>query len=289
MLTGSGLIYATYCHHIWSVLVRTVSVKEVAAALGVTPRAIIYKLEKGDLKGVRTPNPYGVNEWRIYPNKEIVEKLKAVSGSKGQASGQELNFEPGEVVDAVTTESVPAVTTESLPAVPAESVDAAITESAPELAKEKDTDSDIIWMREGATSAEVPGAFRAMIQECVRPLVERLEVQAQALSEKDRIIEEQSRQLRLLPDYEKMQRDVELKAYEAEALKKQLAAIEEEKQRIEQERVSAEEAASEANSKLQSTEALKAEIQEQLQGMRKELERVKQPFWKRWFSTQEGS
>jgi hypothetical protein len=41
-------------------------------------------LEKGDLKGTRSPNPYGVNEWRIYPNKEILEKLKAGNGSQGQ-------------------------------------------------------------------------------------------------------------------------------------------------------------------------------------------------------------
>lgn len=258
MLSESGSVYAIHCHRIWSVLVKTVSVKEVAAALGVTPRAIIYKLEKGDLKGVRSPNPYGVNEWRIFPNKEISEKLKAVSGSQGQSGAAELNFDPGDVVDAVTTE--PTV-----------------------------EDADEEASSEGQANGEVPEAFRIMVQACVQPLVERLEVQAQSLAEKDRIIEEQSRQLRLLPDFEKVQREAELKAYEAEALKKQLAAVEEEKQRIEQERLGAEQAASEANAKLQSTEALKAEIQEQLQGLRKELEKVKEPWWKRWFSTQEGS
>jgi len=238
--------------------VRTVSVKEVAAALGVTTRAVIYRLEKGDLKGVRSPNPYGVQEWRIYPNKEVLEKLKAPGGSLPQASPQELNFEPADVVDAVTTEAGPE-----------------------EVVDEGSMDS--------GTSGGMPEAFRAMVQECVRPLVERLEVQALALSEKDKIIEEQSRQLRLLPDFEKLQRETELKTYESEALKKQLLAVEEEKQRIEQERLDAEEAATEAQSKLQSTEALKAEIQEQLQWLRSELDRVKQPWWKRWFSAQDGT
>lgn len=77
---------------------RTISVREAAAALGITPRAVTYRLEKGQLKGVLNKNEFGVPEWRIYPNKEI---------SKGLASADsgDINFEPSNVVDAEPIES----------------------------------------------------------------------------------------------------------------------------------------------------------------------------------------
>lgn len=93
-----------------------------------------------------------------------------------------------------------------------------------------------------------PGAmdFQLIVEQCVRPLVEEVKVKAQALAlaEKDRIIEDQSRQLRLLPDFQKRAEDekaraeeerkaAELRALEIEALNKQLAAREAEKEQLE--------------------------------------------------------
>lgn len=172
---------------------RTISVKEAASALGITPRAVTYRLEKGQLKGSLTKNDFGVPEWRIYPNKEI---LKGISENSQTVSG-EISFEPNDVVEAETVES---------------------TERIEEPQSEQRT-----------YNAE----FQTIVEQCVRPLVEEVKAQALALAEKDRMLEEQGRQLRLLPDLRKQadeeSKAAELRALEVEALKKQIEAIEAEK------------------------------------------------------------
>jgi hypothetical protein len=225
---------------------RTISVKEAASALGITPRAVTYRLDKGQLKGTLSKNDFGVPEWRIYPNKEILKGL----GDATSVETSSISFEPGDVVEAETIE-------------PAQ--------------KPEGNDSD-----EQRTTYTAD--FQTIVEQCVRPLVEEVKAQALALAERDRIIEEQGRQLRLLPDLQKQaeeeRRAADLRALEVTALRKQIDALGLEKEQ-------AEEAANQARSKLQSTEALKAEIQEQLQGMRSELEKVKQPWWKKWLSLQD--
>ena len=78
---------------------RTISVKEAAQALGLSNRAVIYRLEKGDLKGQQHPNPYGVKEWRIYPTREIAQKLKIK-----ETKSPEIDFAPQE--DTIEAETV---------------------------------------------------------------------------------------------------------------------------------------------------------------------------------------
>ncbi len=122
-----------------------------------------------------------------------------------------------------------------------------------------------------------PGAadFQMIVEQCVRPLVEEVKAQALALAEKDRIIEDQSRQLRLLPDFQKRAEDekaraeeerkaAELRALEIEALNKQVAAMEEEKQLLE---AKAGEAAS---------------LAEDLQSLKSKVDELQKPWWKKW-------
>lgn len=172
---------------------RTISVKEAAAALGVTPRAVIYRIEKGDLKGVQTPNPYGVKEWRIYPTKEIAQKLRLGTDSQ---QIEEMNFQP-DPVDAIDAETVGV---ESLP--------------------EPDKGASIDLERE---------RFRIMAEEMIRPLV-------QTIREQERVIEDQGRQLKLLPDLQKRAEEerkaAELKELELVALNKQIAALQEEMSKV---------------------------------------------------------
>lgn len=80
---------------------RTISVKEAAAALGITPRAVTYRLEKGSLKGSLNKNEFGVPEWRIYPNKEILSGLNTQS----DVVNSPINFEPTDVVEAESVDS----------------------------------------------------------------------------------------------------------------------------------------------------------------------------------------
>lgn len=217
---------------------RTISVKEAAAALGITPRAVTYRLEKGQLKGTLGKNEFGVPEWRIYPNKEI---LTGINKSSEEAVNSQINFEPDDVIEAESVES---------PEAPAGE------ESEPRFSNE----------------------FQAIVEECVRPLVDEVKAQALALAEKDRIIEEQNRQLRLLPDLQKRAQEerehaenerkaAELRALEIEALNKQIAAMEEDKRELE-------EKASQANALVQDIETLKATV-----------EKLQAPWWKKWFSS----
>ncbi len=222
------------------VVSRTISVKEAAAALGITPRAVTYRLEKQQLKGTLSKNEFGVPEWRIYPNKEILAGLN----NQTDVANSPINFEPTDVVEA-------------------ESVD------SPE-------DSTAGPENEQRFSNE----FQAIVEQCVRPLVDEVKAQALALAEKDRIIEEQSRQLRLLPDFQRQAEEerqraeeerkaAELRALEIEALNKQVAAIEEQKRELE-------EKANQANVLVSDLETLKATV-----------EKLQTPWWKKWFLPQE--
>lgn len=194
---------------------KTISVKEAAAALGVSPRAIQYKLQNGDLKGTRAKNQYGVAEWRVWPNKEIAEKLSLKAGEKAEPASEAMNCSP---TDAETVEA----------------------EEVSYQGIEEDLEEPATWRQVEIERLEV------MADKLVKPLAERIEAQAVALHEQEKVIEDQNRQLRLLPDLQKRAEDErkasELRALENEALKKQIAALTE------------------------------------------KLEKLEKPWWKKWFS-----
>jgi len=207
--------------------VKTISVKEAAEALGVSPRAVQYKLQNGDLKGTRNKNQYGVAEWRVWPTKDISEALTKKQGDKLQPATDALSFEPNDVIDAVSVEG----------------------SAAPDISS-------------GSEQGPVTSEFQAIVEQCVRPLIEEVKTQALALAERDRIIEDQGRQLRLLPDLqkkaEKERQAAEVKTLETIALQKQIELLQ---------------AAKEAENQV-----LKAE----LEALKSEVERLTIPWWKRF-------
>lgn len=73
-------------------------------------------------------------------------------------------------------------------------------------------------------------ALSSVLDECMRPLLEKIEEQAQRLVEKDLEIKKISMQLKLLPDLEKQlsssDEEMKLKHFENHTLKKQLALVE---------------------------------------------------------------
>ncbi len=228
---------------------KTISVKEAAEALGVSPRAVQYKLQNGDLKGTRTKNQYGVAEWRVWPNKEISEALSQKQGRKSDGSADAINFSPSE------SETV-------------EAEEVAYNEG------EEVFDEPANWRQVEIERLEL------MAEKLVKPLAERIEAQAVALREQENIIEDQKRQLRLLPDLQKRAEEeralaeqerkaAELRALEIEALNKQLIAIEEQKRELE-------EKANQANVLAQDMETLRATV-----------EKLQTPWWKKWFLPQE--
>ncbi|MBL8084208.1 MAG: hypothetical protein JNN26_16425, partial [Candidatus Obscuribacter sp.] len=77
---------------------KNVTVREVAQALGLTKRAIMYRLEDGRLKGVRVKNENGQTEWRVYPTKEIIEALNKLAAAN--PTTEAVTPEVDDIVDA---------------------------------------------------------------------------------------------------------------------------------------------------------------------------------------------
>lgn len=213
---------------------KPISCKEAALALGVTARTIQNKLKNGDLKGLKQTNKYGTEEWRVWPTKEITEGLKKLAGTPAEA----LDFTPD--------------STETVDAEEVSLDDVEETLEAPESWRE--TERQRIEML-----AEV----------LIKPLTERLEAQGVALREQERVIEDQQRQLRLLPDLQKQAESshetAEMKALENEALKKQIAALDEE--RLQKE------------AKLEQMQSLETQVTT----LRQQIEDLQKPWWKKLF------
>ncbi len=237
---------------------RTVSVKEAARALGIGDRAVISRLHSGTLNGVQKPNPYGVNEWRIYPTKEISQNLKlkdtdgedeAIDGAKDKAgvSSQQIDFGPlEEAIDAET------------------------------VFEEKSEEE----MRRDWIEAE-RDRMRVIAEEMMKPLTEQIKARDEALKEKEAQLQaanwrlgytegklqDQQEQIKLLPDFQARAEKAEL--LEAEAAAAKLRTEELEKALADAERLAKEE-----------IEALKTEKETLTQT----VSELKKPWYKKWFS-----
>jgi hypothetical protein len=233
---------------------RTISVKEAAQALGLSNRAVIYRLQSGDLRGHQSPNPYGVNEWRIYPTKEIAQKLRL----KDNNETPEVDFSPHE--DTIDVETV------------GEEVN--------------DASAQQVWIESERKH------MRLIAEEMMKPLLD-------TIRDQERLIEEQSRKIKLLPDFEKQaeteHKAAEIKALEAEALRKQIAAMQLEREeaelakakietlekQLEEHRVAAE---AELERLKQEKEAQIKVAEEQVFNLSQTLQELKQPWWKKLFA-----
>jgi hypothetical protein len=170
---------------------RTLSVKEVAGALGMTPRGVIQRLNKGQLKGTRKSNQFGVQEWAVYATKEIVQALEIKKSGGQYVAPEQSNFAPDEA-EAIEAEEI-------------------------SYGEGENPDGPTNWREIELERLEL------MAEKLVKPLTERLEAQAVELREREKEIEEQRRQLRLLPDVQKQAEEerkaAEIKALEVAALK----------------------------------------------------------------------
>ncbi len=139
--------------------------------------------------------------------------------------------------------------------------------------------------------------LRVLAEEMMKPLVETIRSQEQQL-------QEQGRQLKLLPDFQKQAEDerkaAHLKAVEAAALEKQIEALKAEKE--ESDRAKEQVAALEQSLKEQERvkneeiEALKAEkeaqlkaVEEQLSNLSQTVHDLKKPWWQKLFGSDQGS
>lgn len=217
---------------------KTLSVKQVAEYLGINPRTVLKRLSNGQLKGTRRTNKFGVEEWWVYPNKEIRQALES-SGQTDLLSGEDV-ISDAEVVDSYTENFSPeeAENNESFDASPQDV--RSTTQSA----------ADELWNN-------IIGKF-----------VTELKERDQLIGEMRVEMAEKDRQLRLLPDLqkqaEKERQEAEMKSLEAEALKKQISALQDEvEQRIPRE----------VEKQLQDEKAAK---ESELANIKTELERERQ-------------
>ena len=174
---------------------RTLTVKETAQALGVSVRTVQHRLSTGELKGKRTPNQYGVSEWRVWPNKEIMERL-----SPGK-NFEELDFSaPPEEFQGGDSSAV----------IDAEAVDP------------------------GSDDSDEP-PLRTLVRELTQQFAEQLSREKSIVAQLQKDLEEKDRQLKLLPDFQKQAEDrrkeAELKELESIALRKQVEALKSEEER----------------------------------------------------------
>ncbi len=172
---------------------KNVTVREVAQALGLTKRAIMYRLEDGRLKGVRVKNDNGQTEWRVYPTKEIIDALNKLAAAN--PTTEAVTPEVDDIVDADV-----------------------------ELEDDPETLHNVQEWEERQKAQ-----MKAMAEEFMRPLLERFDAQSRALANKEREIEELK--IKLLPDLQKRAEEerkvAEAKELEVIALQKQLDAVRE--------------------------------------------------------------
>lgn len=252
---------------------KTLSVKQVAECLGVSSRAVLKRLSNGQLKGTRRKNKYGVEEWWIYPNKEIRESLESAGKTDLLSSADSIS--DAEVIEAFQEDF------------------------SPDEPEEFDASPNNVRATTAAAAEEL---WNNIISKFLGELKER----DQLIGEMRNEIGEKDRQLRLLPDLQKQAESERLaaenKALEIEALKKQISAMEEKQgETIEQERRIAEEAKLKAADSSKQAEELAAEmaliksqkeaetkaIQEQLAALTAQLQELKQPklsWWQKWFA-----
>ena len=71
---------------------KTISVQEAADALGVSTGAIQIKLQRGELKGMRTKTLAGTNEWRVFLSQKSAEYAFALQN-------QSISFSERDIID----------------------------------------------------------------------------------------------------------------------------------------------------------------------------------------------
>lgn len=222
---------------------KTISVSEAAQALGISAKRILYRRAKGRLQGILVKNERGIDEFRIYPTREIMEGLRKINSPiastiddsdviDDQALGENENFDSTFGADDI-------VETELSPLGSDWSETARATTSAI---------SDELW------------------NNIIFRFVMKLEEKDQLIGEMRFELQDKERQLKLLPDFQK-EADERIKETEMKA-QESIEALRAENEKLKQE-------AEEASANAVKVELLEKEIEQ--------LRQPKTSFWKRLF------
>jgi len=258
---------------------RLLTLKEAADALGMDEKSVQAQLVAGQLKGEKK-SAWLQDKWFVYKG-EVDERLsKKESDSKPAGKSQSSAKQLPSSEQAISVD-----------------LKALMGPKRGSAASKSDSEDEVrLWL---ATERE---RLKLIVEQVMQPLVEKIASQAQLLAEKDRIIDEQAKQLKLLPDL------VEKQALEARAqketemseLKVRIASLKEQNEQGEIAKVKVVELEStlkelkrlEAESKESSEkkyEQLKQERERQVKEMKDELselsdqlEFARRPWWKKF-------
>jgi hypothetical protein len=229
------------------------SVREAASALGIDERTVREKLSSQQWKGEK--RLVGMKEkWFMYRG-ELERQLDRLKISKPQ--------------ERVSTQGMDTVfeTDQFEP----QTIDAQMVDVGQNI---------------GVTAA-ANIAIDDLLLKLAQQFSKQLHAEKEVIFTLQRELADKDRQLRLLPDIQKRaeedRKSAELKALESEALRKQIAALAEEKSRAEQ-ILKAETERLEAEKETEVT-SVRAEIAR----ITEELSRLKQPWWKKMFGAGENA
>ncbi|MGH9549113.1 MAG: hypothetical protein ACRD3W_07060, partial [Terriglobales bacterium] len=228
--------------------------------------AIHKRLATGALKGTRKENKFGVEEWWVYPNKEIrsaleragrIDILESTTNHAGVASEAEIDdVEPVEI--SGTPEDLDALDEQ-------QQTDPAFRQNmAGQLAED-------LWSK------------------LIAKFLGKIEEKDQLIGEMRTELAEKDRQLKLLPDIEKRaqedRKSAELKELETIALRKQIEAM----HQAEVDAKAAQERLREVEQRLVEVEKERdreqSGAQERLKELSEKLEASRKPWWKKIFGT----
>jgi hypothetical protein len=257
---------------------QLLTLKEAAAALGIDEKSVLVA---GQLKGEKK-SEWLQDKWYVY--KGAVDDLvsqqkrdKTDSPPTQTGSNPKTVPEQSQTFDLRSIRQGVSIETEGVRAIAHKS-------TIPWLSSERDR-------------------LQVVVEQVMRPLIEKVASQAQMLAEKDRIIEEQSNKLKLLPDLEKhaaaerearetivnllQERNLilERESKQSELSKEKVGELKSALERLEQVEVENKAAAEREIERLKKEkETQVANLEDQLGFLAFQLEQAQRPWWKKWFS-----
>ncbi len=209
------------------------SVKEAAEMLKLDERSVRERLINGQLKGEK--RSIGLREkWFVYSG-----SIEAAIGKQNQFVGDPVGLTEV-IIDGND-----------------------LTEQPDSPIEDQPTISEDNWIESNRDKVKL------LAEEIVKPMLEKLDTQSEVIFEQRKTIQDQERQLRLLPDLQKQAatraQELDLKHVENEALKKQLAAME-------------------MQLKAKDTESMS--LADDLSSIKEKLQELQKPWWKKWLGSE---
>jgi hypothetical protein len=239
-----------------------VSLKDFAAKEGLVEENIRKYLEDGKIKGEKKAGWFR-DEWYISP--EELEQLKLNPEFKSQ---RRKAREERKVQRITKNKFDPAATSTALASL--------LTPDSKD--GEEGSAAKSAWINDYRRTV------KTIAEEFLRPLLERLELQSILLEEKDRLIQEQAAQLRLLPDFKKQAEADRIVAEEKEKKARELQdKLDESERKTREAEVQLTESEQELATLRSQKETELNELRAELGELHMELTKLRNPWWKKMF------